>query len=368
MNSITTNVTNALLQVDSQITASTNAVESQVSTAISQITATVGSELSEIRDFVDAQCAWPYQYRPSGSEDCASLTACGQGTYEITAPTTSTDRRCTRWTACPNGTYEELAPSRYQNRVCRTATTCGDGEYLFIQATAKTDTVCNSVSVCASNQWQTTAPTPTSDRACQNHTVCSSAETEVQEPSGTRDRICAGDFGSCAERLAFGQRIGGTAGRPYVASGLTNVTIQGTRFLTYCYMHAATGAWTLVMRVSRHDGSINFRHNGEGWRREQFKTNIIANYDFRQSANTGWGSNDCKNRWGPKQLASCQFAPWAVASASFEVSTFQARPDLLRLVCMLTQMDLAMPFPSVSLWLTLVSSMQTSPRCTAGCL
>ena len=299
VDAITANVTNVLSEIREQ-------VDSQIA-----------DELSEIRDFVDAQCAWPYQYRPSGSADCASLTVCGQGTYELTAPTTSTDRQCARWTACPSGAYEELAPSRYQNRVCRTATTCGNGEYQFLLATAKTDTVCNEVSVCASNQWQTTAPTPTSDRACQNHTVCSSAEIVVQEPSGTRDRICAGDtFGSCAERLALGQRLGGAAGQPgqpFVASGLTNITLAGTRHLTYCYNHAATGAWTLVMRVSRHDGSISFHHNGEGWRREQFKTNIIANYDFRQSANTGWGSNDCKNCWGPKQLESCQLASWAAS-------------------------------------------------------
>ena len=80
----------------------------------------------------------------------------------------------------------------------------------------------------------------------------------------------------------------------YVASGLANVTAQGTRYLTYCYNHATTGAWTLVMRVSRRDGSINFYHNGEGWRRAEFKPTVIASYDFRQPASTAWGNNDCK--------------------------------------------------------------------------
>ena len=80
----------------------------------------------------------------------------------------------------------------------------------------------------------------------------------------------------------------------YVASGLTNVTVQGARYFTYCYNHATTGAWTLVMRVSRHDGGINFYHNGEGWRRAEFKNGIISTYNFAQTASTAWGNNDCK--------------------------------------------------------------------------
>jgi len=124
------------------------------------------------------------QYRPSGSASCATLTACGQGAYETTPPTTSTDRQCAPWTAaCPYGSFEDIAPSRFQNRECRG---CCTGQYRFLQATAKTDTICNAVTVCASNQWQVTAPTATSDRGCVDHTVCTSDENQVLAPSATR--------------------------------------------------------------------------------------------------------------------------------------------------------------------------------------
>ena len=96
----------------------------------------------------------------------------------------------------------------------------------------------------------------------------------------------------------------------YVASGLTNVTVQGARYFTYCYNHATTGAWTLVMRVSRHDGGINFYHNGEGWRRAEFKNGIISTYNFAQTASTAWGNNDCK-----LEVPSCAKRPFKDVNA-----------------------------------------------------
>lgn len=149
---------------------------------------------------------------------CAPWTACPTGSFEITAPTATSDRVCAPWTACSEGQYEAQSPSATRDRVCASCTaitgcqtvTCTSAVNQTCVTCASgfwgTGGSCTAWTVCAVGEYQSVAPTATSDRQCAPLTVCEDGEYQSAAPTATSDRQCAActAIDDCAEVACTG--------------------------------------------------------------------------------------------------------------------------------------------------------------------
>ena len=68
-------------------------------------------------------------------------------------------------------------------------------------------------------------------------------------------------------------------------NGIYNILVGGNVVETYCDQQTRGGGWTMVMRVSDYDNSIDFRHGGgvtaggQGWNSRGYSTVRAANAD-----------------------------------------------------------------------------------------
>jgi len=94
------------------------------------------------------------------------------------------------------------------------------------------------------------------NQGCRRDSDCNA--TANLECRSSRCAIAA--FASCKAAYQAGQR----------SSGMYNLLMGGSIFETYCDQTTAGGGWTLVLKVTNMDGSIDFRLNGNGWRATQY--------------------------------------------------------------------------------------------------
>ena len=149
---------------------------------------------------------------PTGTTDrvCTPVSHCVLGfTYQTTAPTMLADRACSRVTACPEGQCQSIAPTLSANRacgLCPLSTTrprvtrssvptprpaCSTTEWYerFVG-------ICKPIATCViGSSYEVIAPTAESNRVCHDVTLCMTDYTcEINAPTLTSDRSCS----SCA--------------------------------------------------------------------------------------------------------------------------------------------------------------------------
>eukprot|EP00042_Codosiga_hollandica_P046601 m.491875 g.491875 ORF g.491875 m.491875 type:complete len:1860 (-) comp57272_c1_seq3:128-5707(-) len=162
------------------------------------------------------------QYQPlSGQQTCNQTTQCILGTsYQIVAPTLSTDRVCKPTTSpcnsatsfesrsatltsdracsplavCVNGQYISTPSTTTSNRVCSDCQGCGAGLTArpgSCQSSSTSNTDCVPCTQCAEFEYAITACQSFSDRQCRQLTVCPPGYPEAFPPSASTDRTCS---------------------------------------------------------------------------------------------------------------------------------------------------------------------------------
>jgi hypothetical protein len=126
---------------------------------------------------------------------CGELSICSlaQGTYELTAPTPTSNRVCASVATClPPATFETTAPTPTSNRICQAVTTCRPigVEFERDAPTATSDRFCDLVTSCEDDEYETKVPTATTDRGCALLSICTAQEYELTPPTSTTDREC----------------------------------------------------------------------------------------------------------------------------------------------------------------------------------
>ena len=117
------------------------------------------------------------------------------------------------------------------------------------------------VTACTAKQWEVSAPTKFANRECKALTECKKPTVESKKPTKTTDRECKEPvLKSCKELKAAGKN----------QNGLYTISSNGNDVKVYCNQVLYGGGWTLMMRVSRHDGATNFYHNGPAWRAKHY--------------------------------------------------------------------------------------------------
>jgi len=130
------------------------------------------------------QCSTGFYQDEAGKEVCKVATVCEDTEYEVTAPTSSSNRECGLLTVCEAGFYEATPPTSATNRQC---TSCLQGTF----SSSTGQSVCEAHSTtCPSGKYQSAAGTPTSDRTCMVVTVCTAGQQTFAEPTNTTDRVC----------------------------------------------------------------------------------------------------------------------------------------------------------------------------------
>lgn len=156
-----------------------------------------GTYKFDLSSYVEKTPATEYEFTDvSGCTICASLTVCGDESYEDPNKqldgNKTVDRTCLTASTCSAKQYEKHPLTALSDRVCSDITPkCKfPEEYQSAGPTATSDRECKATSnVCReSDQEEGIAPTLTSDRVCWK--LCVSTEYEEISGTSTTDRIC----------------------------------------------------------------------------------------------------------------------------------------------------------------------------------
>lgn len=159
------------------------------------------------------------------AQSCTAVSNCTDGaTFEVQAPTLTSNRQCQTCSICPDGEKHQTAactvttdtqcsgcgrcqpntPSAgalngYQTAPCSSAsnvqciacTECNANQFQTAACTEFEDTACATLRTCNPNtQYQSQNQTATSDRICSELRVCKSGEEQETAPTSTSNRIC----------------------------------------------------------------------------------------------------------------------------------------------------------------------------------
>lgn len=127
---------------------------------------------------------------------CQLITNCTLGsTFQIFPPTATTDRACENSTVCVlHETYETRAPTLTSNRDCAAVGRCVSGEFKAAESTLTTNVRCQQLTECnVGETYQSVSPTPTTNRVCGNKvTACLPGQTfQTAVPTPTSNRVCS---------------------------------------------------------------------------------------------------------------------------------------------------------------------------------
>ena len=154
-------------------------------------------------------------HAPTATSDrlCQPLTQCNASEFEVVPPTLSTDRLCDACQTCPEN-HAEVAPCSASSDVqcqgceactagitfstdscplkdsnpCRACARCSENEYEARRCQVTQDAVCQPLTQCRMHEYESAAPTATSNRECQAITLCGPQEFETAQPTLTSDR------------------------------------------------------------------------------------------------------------------------------------------------------------------------------------
>ena len=173
----------------------------------------------------------------SANRVCSVVSTCHVGTVMTGEPSATTDRVCdtcdgettyhnTEYdedgcqptTPCRSGTYEMDAPTVSSDRQCHWLSTCDTSQGLMFiseEMTATTDRVCRNTRTCHRGSAEQTPPSATTDRRCRTcdgvteyqgddganrcnnvTAICPTTTYQLQHPTSSTDRLC-GSVTSC---------------------------------------------------------------------------------------------------------------------------------------------------------------------------
>lgn len=227
-----------------------------------------------------------YCSTPSTSATC-STTACGSGTYQSAACSSTSDRVCSNCRlpcSYAGGEYEASPCTATADRTCGSCSTtpCASGTYKSAACSTTADRVCTTCTTCSTGQYQTAACTATSNRTCATCSTCPAGQYISTQCSGTTNTGCTA-CGPCGANSTRTGCYGAMAGSCVCNS-------DSEQYETACYKFA-TLTYSCPSGYSLSGGVCKSRGAQGGCASKNGKTGACVMYNYTCPA--GASTNSC---------------------------------------------------------------------------